>query len=95
MHCVYVYNSTYEIAFGQLFVSGGHRTMQICFERIASFVKRRTTRPTFKLYFSPIRILKLSTNSRSTVILPSVFSLPLLAIDRREFRKGSAFFQTI
>lgn len=50
----------YEIAIGQLFVSRvaqkpsklwgrtSQRTMQICFEGIASFVKRRTARPTFK-----------------------------------------------
>lgn len=48
------------------------RTMQICFEGIACFVKRGTARPTFNPPFSPIRILKLSTNSRtarSTVVL--------------------------
>lgn len=57
---VYAYTIAYEIAIGQLFVSRvaqkpsklwgrtSQRTMQICFEGIASFVKRRTARPTFK-----------------------------------------------
>lgn len=58
-----VYTIAYEIAIGQLFVSRvaqkpsklwgrtSQRTMQICFEGIASFVKRRTARPTFKPSF--------------------------------------------